>query len=84
MKYTNHTLHGLVYYHKADSPTDLRRIILMDVSSGTNTHTTCNLTDGRTAGGAWFNLEKAQDWIDNGIWILVKQESEIINQYEIY
>jgi hypothetical protein len=82
MKYTNHTLHGLVYYHQTDSPTDLKRIILMDIN-GIYTHSTCKLTDGLTD-KPWFNLEKAQDWIDKGIWILVKQESEVINQYEIY
>lgn len=83
MKYTNFTLHGLVYYHHADSPTDLRRIILMDIPNGGYTHSHCKLTDGLT-NRPWFNLETAQDWIDRGIWILAKQESEIINSYQIY
>ena len=81
MKYTNQTLHGLVYYHHA--PTDLRRIILMDSPHDKYTHSHCKLTDGLTS-RPWFNLEEAQDWIDRGIWILAKQESLIINQYEIY
>lgn len=83
MKYTNFTLHGLVYYHHADSPTDLRRIILMDIPNGKSTHATCKLTDGITD-RPWFNLEKAQDWIDRGLWILKEQPEEIINHYEIY
>ena len=83
MKYTDHTLHGVVYYHQNDSPTELRRVILMDIPDRRSTHSTCNLTDGRTS-PAWFNLEKAQDWIDRGVWILQKQPDKIINQYEIY
>lgn len=83
MKYTDNTLHGLVYYHSDDSPTDLRRIILMDVPNGGYTHSTCKLTDGLTD-SPWFNLEKAQDWIDKGLWILQEQPNKIINNYSIY
>ena len=82
MKYTNETLHGLIYQHKNGGP--IYRII--EVSPYMNskfTHITCNVKTGITV-DPWINLEIANRWIENGMWILQEKPSLIINNYEIY
>ena len=86
MRYTNETLHGLIYQHRAGGPT--YRIIQVHDNKEFS-HTTCKILDGITT-GPWITLEAACKWIEDGVWILQnqfalqEQSSKIINQYEIY
>jgi len=80
MKYTNETLHGLIYQHKNGGPT--YRIIQV-YDNKEFSHTTCDIKTGRTV-KSWLKLEVACHWIENGMWILQEKPSLIINNYEIY
>ena len=78
MKYTNETLHGLLYQHITGGP--IYRIIQVYYDHEFS-HTTCDIKNGITL-KPWIKLEVANHWIEEGIWIL--QEKPITNNYEIY
>lgn len=81
MKYTDETLHGVVYQHQDGGPT--YRIIQVYNDKDGFSHTTCDIKTGRTV-KSWLKLEVACHWIETGVWILQKKESPIINNYQIY
>lgn len=80
MKYTNETLHGLLYQHRGGGP--IYRIIQVHLDAEFS-HTTCDLITGKTV-KPWIKLEAANQWIKEGTWILKKESSEVINNYQIY
>ena len=80
MKYTNETLHGLIYQH-ATGGTIFRVIQIHD--NRTYSHTTCDIKTG-VCMGPWITLENANNWIKDGTWILQAQDQSITNNYEIY
>ncbi len=81
MEYTKEQLHGLLYQHQRTN--GIRRIIIPSYDDKRNILTDCSIKDGITC-DPWFTVEEANTWIKQGVWILEKEQSQIINSYQIY
>ena len=81
MEYTKEQLHGLLYQHKRSD--GIRRIILPSYDDKSDRLTDCSIDNGITS-YPWFTVEEANTWIKQGVWILEKEQSQIINSYQIY
>jgi hypothetical protein len=81
MEYTKEQLHGLLYQHRNSN--GIRRMIIPSYDDKSDRLTDCAIGDGITS-YPWFSVKEANDWIKEGVWILEKEQSQIINNYQIY